>query len=151
MADVMADAKFNAVVEAKEGLTVSCKSRDFEITLDEPKDLGGNDLGMNPVECLLNAIGACKTIVARSFAEAHNLDIKNIRIEVEGTLNPNGFLGLDKDAKIGFSSLETNYYFESDEDEEKLQEFIKFVDGNCPVMDTIVNTPSSIVSKLNRL
>ncbi len=146
----MADVKFNAVVEAKDGLTMSCKSRDFEITLDEPTDLGGNDLGMNPVECLLNAIGACKAIVARSFAPAFDINISNIKVEVEGTLNTDGFMGLDENAKIGFSNLETNYYFESDADDSKLEEFIKFVDGNCPVMDTIINTPS-IESKLNRL
>lgn len=144
----MADVKFNAVVEAKNGLTMSCKSRNFELILDEPKDLGGNDVGMNPVECLLNAIGACKGIVARCFAEAHNLDIKNIRIELEGTLNPDGFMGIDKDAKIGFSNIVTNYYFESNEDEAKLAEFIKFIDHTCPVIDTIVNTPN-LESKLN--
>lgn len=144
----MADVKFNAVVEAKDGLTMNCKSRNFDLILDEPKELGGNDIGMNPVECLLNAIGACKGIVARSFAKGHNLNIKNIKIELEGTLNPDGFMGKDKNAKVGFSNIVTNYYFESDEDEAKLAEFMKFVDRTCPVIDTIVNTPN-LESKLN--
>lgn len=144
----MADVKFNAVVEAKDGLTMNCKSRNFEFTLDEPKNLGGNDEGMNPVECLLNALGACKAIVARSFAKAHNVEIKGMKIELEGTLNPDGFMGKDKDAKIGFSHIVTNYYFESNENEEKLQKFIEFVDNTCPVMDTIINAPS-FDSKLN--
>ena len=144
----MADVKFNAVVEAKDGLTMSCKSSNFEIILDEPKYLGGNNEGMNPVECLLNAIGACKGIVVRSFAKAHNVNIKSMRIEVEGVLNPDGFMGKDKDAKIGFSSIVTNYFFESDEDEATLEKFIEFVDHTCPVIDTIVNTPS-LDSKLN--
>ena len=144
----MADVKFNAVVEAKDGLTMNCKSRNFDLILDEPKELGGNDVGMNPVECLLNAIGACKAIVARSFAKGHNLNIKNIKIELEGTLNPDGFMGKDKNAKVGFSNIVTNYYFESDEDEAKLAEFMKFVDRTCPVIDTIVNTPN-LESKLN--
>lgn len=145
---IMADMKFNAVVEAKDGLTMSCKSSNFEFILDEPKALGGNNEGMNPVECLLNAIGACKGIVARSFAKGHGLDIKGLRIEVEGTLDPDGFMGKNKDAKIGFSNVVTNYYFESDEDEAKLAEFIEFIDRTCPVIDTIVNTPS-LESKLN--
>lgn len=146
----MAIQKFNAVVEAKDGLTMDCKSRDFNFILDEPKELGGNDVGMSPVECLLNAIGACKAIVARSFAPAHELDIKNIRIELEGDLDLDGFMGLNKDAKIGFSNIVTNYYFETDEDEAKLAEFVKFIDRTCPVIDTIVNTPN-LDSKLNIL
>lgn len=144
----MADTKFNAVVESQDGLTMTCKSRNFEFILDEPKNLGGNDKGMNPVECLLNAIGGCKGIVARSFAKSHNLDIKSVRIELEGTLNPDGFMGKDKDAKVGFSHIVTNYFFETDEDEEKLQDFIKFIERTCPVIDTIVNTPT-FESKLN--
>ena len=144
----MADVKFNATVEAQDGLTMSCKSSNFEIIMDEPKYLGGNNEGMNPVECLLNAIGACKGIVVRSFAKAHGVDITGLRIEVEGTLNPDGFMGKDKDAKIGFSNIVTNYYFESDDDKEKLQKFIEFVDRTCPVIDTIVNTPH-LDSKLN--
>ncbi|NLC54989.1 MAG: OsmC family protein [Erysipelothrix sp.] len=144
----MADTKFKAVVEAKDGLTMSCKSSNFEIILDEPKYLGGNNEGMNPVECLLNAIGACKGIVARSFAKAHNVNIANMKIEVEGTLNPDGFMGKDKDAKIGFSHIVTNYYFESEEDEAKLEDFIQFIERTCPVIDTIVNTPT-FESKLN--
>lgn len=146
----MADVQFSAVVTATEGLTMECKSRDFDLILDEPADLGGNDKGMNPVECLLNAIGGCKAIVARSFAPAFEIDLKGIRIEVNGTLDPDGFMGINENAKIGFSHLETNYFFESDATDEKLKEFINFVDGNCPVMDTIVNTPTK-ESKLNRL
>lgn len=146
----MAKVTFNAVVEAKDGLTMECSSRNFNLILDEPKDLGGNDEGMNPVECLLNAIGACKGIVARSFAEAHGLNIKNIKIELSGVLDPNGFMGKDPEAKIGFSEIETNYYFESDEPNEKLKEFIKFVDKTCPVMDTIINAPE-LKSNLNKI
>lgn len=146
----MSDVIFNAVVEAKDGLTMECKSRNFNLILDEPKELGGNDVGMNPVECLLNSIGACKGIVARSFAKSHGLDIKNIKIELAGTLNPDGFMGKNKNAKIGFSNIETKYYFESDASEEELQKFSEFVDRTCPVMDTIINTPN-ITSSVHKL
>jgi len=146
----MADTIFSAVVEAKEGLTMRCKSREFDFYLDEPKELGGNNVGMNPVEALLNSIGACKAIVARCFAKAHGLDIKGIKIELEGTLNPDGFMGLDKNAKIGFSKVNSKYYFETEEDDEKLEEFVKFIEKTCPVMDTIMNAPE-FTSTINKL
>lgn len=146
----MADTIFSAVVEAKEGLTMSCKSREFDFYLDEPKELGGNNVGMNPVEALLNSIGACKAIVARCFAEAHGLDIKGVKIELEGTLNPDGFMGLDKNAKIGFSKVNTKYYFETEENDAKLAEFVEFIEKTCPVMDTIMNAPN-FTSQINRI
>lgn len=38
-----------AEVTLESGLKVSCKSRGFEITLDEPEADGGTNTGMNPV------------------------------------------------------------------------------------------------------
>lgn len=82
----MADTLFNAKATLKEGLQVECTARDFSIILDEPVSLGGTDTGMNPVEALLSALGGCKCIVARAFAKKHKINLKNVEIELEGTL-----------------------------------------------------------------
>ena len=50
------------------GLQVEANARGFKILLDEPADLGGTDKGMNPVEAVLCALGACQTICAAAFA-----------------------------------------------------------------------------------
>ena len=63
----------------------------FKLILDEPESLGGNDKGMNPVECLLVALGACKCIVAKAFAQKNRINLQDIRIELEGILDPDGF------------------------------------------------------------
>lgn len=137
----MSNVKFAACVTAKEGLTMECESRDFKFFLDEPASLGGNNKGMNPVEALLNALGACKAIVARCFAEARGIKFTNLKIELEGTLDPDGFQGNNPDAKIGLSEIHTKYYFESENTDAELAEFVKFMEKTCPVMDTIVNAP----------
>lgn len=137
----MADVVFKGTVVAKEGLTMECNSRDFKFFLDEPKELGGNNKGMNPVEAMLNALGACKAIVARCFAQAKGIKFSELKIELEGTLDPAGFMGKDPNAKIGLSKIHTKYYFKSEESDEKLAEFVEFMEHTCPVMDTIVNNP----------
>lgn len=137
----MAVEKFEAVVESVSGLKVSCKSRDFEFFLDEPKNLGGTDTGMNPVEALLNSLGACKVIVAKSFARLHRINLKNIRIELEGELDPDGFMGKNPEAKIGFSKIITNFYIEADNSDEEIEKFVDFINRTCPVADTLENAP----------
>lgn len=89
----MAKEVFKAVVEPREGLTMACKVREFEMLLDEPVELGGNNKAMNPVEALLSSLGACKAIVMRCFAPAHNINLVDFKIELEGDLDPDGFLG----------------------------------------------------------
>ena len=132
---------FKADINVVDGLTLEGLSRDFKITIDEPVELGGNDKGMNPVELLLQSIGGCKTIVCLAFAEHHGIKIDEIKLEMEGELDPAGFLGTDPNAKIGFSKIKTNYIIKSENSEEELEKFIEFVESNCPVMDTIVNNP----------
>ena len=55
----MGQMVFKAATKPQDGLTIECGARNFKIILDEPESLGGNDKGMNPVECLLAALGAC--------------------------------------------------------------------------------------------
>lgn len=82
-----------AEVTLESGLKVSCKSRGFEITLDEPEADGGTNTGMNPVEALLNSLGACLTIVAKSFARVKKINLKSFKVDLEGELDSDGYLG----------------------------------------------------------
>ena len=142
----MAIEKFEAVVESVSGLKVSCKSREFEFFLDEPKNLGGTNTGMNPVEALLNSLGACKVIVAKSFARLHKINLKSIRIELEGDLDPDGFMGKNPNAKIGFSKIVTNFYIEADNTDEEIETFVEFINRTCPVADSLENAPEMVTN-----
>nr|WP_223814532.1 OsmC family protein [Thermoanaerobacterium thermosaccharolyticum] len=63
----MAIETFKAVSrKLPEGLAVESEVRGFKMLLDEPKEMGGTNKGMNPVEALLCALGSCQTIVEES-------------------------------------------------------------------------------------
>ncbi len=140
----MAVEKFEAVVESVAGLKVSCKSRGFEFILDEPKSLGGTNEGMNPVEALLNSLGACKVIVAKSFARLHKIKINSIRIELEGELDTDGFMGKNPEAKIGFSKIITNFHIDADNTDEEIAAYVDFINRTCPVADSLENAPEMV-------
>ncbi|MGO2083122.1 OsmC family protein [Vagococcus sp.] len=137
----MAIEVFKTVTESIDGLQVSCRARDFEFILDEPKSLGGTDIGMNPVEALLGSLGACKVIAAKSFARLHKINLKSVRIELEGELDTDGFMGKNPNAKIGFSKIVSNFYIEADNTEEEIKAYVAFINATCPVADTIKNAP----------
>ena len=103
----MADTTFSASVERVEGLQMRATVRGMEVTYDEPPELGGTNTGMNPVEGILASLGACQCIVASAFAQAKGIRLGGIRVEVDGVLDPDGFLGRNPDAKVGFSSIST--------------------------------------------
>ncbi|MEQ4924574.1 OsmC family protein [Proteus hauseri] len=135
--------EFSSIVTSGKqgGLQMQCASRQFQLLLDEPASLGGKDSAMNPVEALLGTLGACKGIVAKSFARMHRINLKDIRIEVTGELDTDGFTGKNKDAKIGFSKITTHFFIQADNSEEEIAAFIAFIERTCPVFDTIKNPP----------
>ena len=128
-----------ATVRSLEGLQVEAEARGFKFTMDEPEDLVGTNTGMNPVEALLCALGACQVIVIKAFADARRFNVKNVRVELEGDLDPDGFLGKNPDVRNGFSEIRFTFYLETDENEERTRKFIDFVEKKCPVGDIIAN------------
>ncbi|CDG19781.1 conserved protein of unknown function [Xenorhabdus poinarii G6] len=140
----MPKALFTATVESAGNLKMKCSSRDFTFHVDEPKNLGGTDEAMNPVEALLSALGACQCIVAKSFARQQKINLIDIQVKIEGELDTDGFTGINKNAKLGFSKITTKFYVKADNTEQEIRDFITFVEHHCPVLDTIVNTPEIV-------
>src|SRR5690625_1470516 len=116
----MAETVFKASAHLQEGVQVKVRSRDFEIIVDEPESLGGTDTGMNPVEMVLCALGACQAIVASVFAKQHDMTFSDFRVELEEDLDNDGFLGkfdVIKDyIEIRYNiNIETDIHIEKDE------------------------------------
>lgn len=138
----MANEIFKGTAKLKSGMKVECTARNHKIVMDEPKELGGTDEGMNPVEALLCALGGCKCIVARCYAKAMKVDLEDIWIEVEGTLDPDGFQGKNPNAKIGLQAITSKIHIKSNSPKENIEKLVKFIDRTCPVADTLENSPT---------
>ena len=121
-----------------DGLQVETNSRGFKILIDEPEDLGGTNASMNPVEALLCALGACQTIVASSFAATKDFSFEEFHVELEGDLDPDGFMGL-ADVRNGFQEIRYKMHFKTNETQEKAEAFAEFIEQTCPVGDCLAN------------
>ncbi|MDY6846706.1 MAG: OsmC family protein [Chloroflexota bacterium] len=142
----MAVATFKASSKWVEGFKVDTKVRDFSIRIDEPAELGGSDTGMNPVEAQLAALGSCLTIVTAAFAEKHNIDLQEFWIEIEGDLDPDGFLKGKPGIRNGFQEVRVFPHIKSNSSEEDVRKYMKFVMSRCPVSDNMENNTPIIPS-----
>lgn len=130
---------FKAIArKTNKGLQVEAESRGFKIVLDEPEELGGTNTGMNPVEAVLCALGACQSIVCAAFAEAQGFKFDEFWIELEGDLDPDGFMGL-ADVRNGFQEIRYSTHFVTEESQERIDEFSDFIEAHCPVGDNLTN------------
>lgn len=119
------------------GLQMKTGARGFDLILDEPKEMGGGNTGMNPIECLLCALGACQGIVAKAFASAHDFKFEDFHVELEGDFDPDGFSGVNPDAINGYSEIRVRMHFKTEEPKEKVDAFVEFIEATCPVGDTL--------------
>jgi len=121
---------------------IECTARNKSIILDEPEDLGGSNGGMNPGEALLSALGGCKYIIAKMFYEKLKINLQEIRLEVEGEIDPDGLNGENNNIKIGFSKITTKYYVKANNSKDEIESFIEYIESHCPMKDTIFNRPN---------
>jgi uncharacterized OsmC-like protein len=134
----MAITTFKAEAHLLEGVKVAARSRQFELTIDEPKSLGGTDTGMNPVEALLCSLGACQSIVARVYAPKFQVKLDDFWVETEGDIDLDGFFNRS-DVRPGYLEVRYTFHIKTDSPLDKVEQFIAFLESKCPVGDTIAN------------
>lgn len=134
-----ANAVFRAKSNLENGFLAQVIIRDFKFLSDEPEELGGTNLGPNPVEYVLGAFAACQEIVIKAYATVLGINISLVEVEVEGDLDLHGFLNLT-DERPGFTGIRYRTTIETDEtDKTKLQQLKEFSTRRCPVFDIIKN------------
>ncbi len=124
-----------------EGFKAECEASGKKIIADEPISFGGTDLGMNPIELLLSGLGACKSVVTKMLAKKKRINLEYLEIECIGSFD---------EKKVGLADVKTIYKIKADVSKEELEKFIELVDKNCPVNDTLKNSPrqESVLEKL---
>lgn len=124
-------------VKSLEGLKTVTSARGFKVACDEPTESGGTDFGMNPVELLLASLGSCMTIAAFYLAPAVGVNVSAFSVEVEGDVDPDGFMGLNSDVRNGLQEIRITPHVSCDVADDKAREFVELVISRCPVHDTL--------------
>ena len=130
---------FAISAEAETATKTRVSARDFEFTVDEPENLGGDDSAPTPVEYLSGAWAGCLTVVAYRVADEHDIQIEALQIDIEGDLDPRKFLGIIEDSRPGYQELRVDVQIETDAEDAALSEWFAAVEERCPVGDNLSN------------
>jgi len=116
------------------------RPRPFTEAQDHPPELGGGkNKGATAGELLLAALGHC---VAGSFASAAavmNVPIDSLNVEVEGSVDLHGVLGLPEPGAVrpGFQDLRVRYFVKSRAPRKQLEDVAKLGETLSPVKDSL--------------
>jgi uncharacterized OsmC-like protein len=121
-------------------------ARNFELIVDEPEMLGGDDSAANPVEYLLAGYAGCLNVVFGIVAKELAIEIQSLKINIDGDINPEKFLGISNDERAGFKSLNVGISLITNSDKEKEDLLFKTVRNRCPINDNLSNpTPINYI------
>ncbi|HEX9854842.1 MAG TPA: OsmC family protein [Acidimicrobiia bacterium] len=134
---ITAATTWKATVEWDGGFRSVARIRDFApIPSDEPPALGGTDTAPNPVEQVIAALGNCLAVGYAAGASAAGIEIKDLRIDLEGDLDLHAFLGL-RDGHAGYDDLRVSVHLDTDADRAAVEALHAKVVGTSPVGHTL--------------
>lgn len=135
-----AHATFSVRSKLEEGFLSRIEARDFKLLSDEPENLGGSNLGPNPVEYVLGALAACQEIVIKAHAGQLGIKLTSVRVEAEGDIDLRGFFNISDESRAGFNKVRYHTVIETeDTDHQKLKKLKELSLNRCPVLDIIQN------------
>ena len=142
------DLTFKISGKSAAATKLNVNARQFNLIVDEPATLGGEDAGPNPVEYLLAGYAGCLNVVVNLVAKELGVKIEKLDVNVSGNLNPARFMGLSDEERAGFKSIDVDISLQSNADEETRKELFRLVEKRCPINDNIKN-PTPISYSIN--
>jgi uncharacterized OsmC-like protein len=106
--------------------------RHFEIDVDEPVELLGENTAPNPQEMLMTALNACIMVGYVAGAAMKGIRLDKVEIETSGQLDLRGFLGIDASVPPGYEMIRYTVTMKGDGNEADFREIHETVMKTSP-------------------
>lgn len=110
-----------------------------EFIIDQPKAMGGEGLGPNPMEIFLASLPACICAIGRIISNQKRLNVRAIDVDVEGDIDKDFLLGQTEEGRAGFTEIRAFVKIDADMTIEEKEAFLEEITRRCPIADNIMN------------
>ena len=126
-------------IEAVKNRTLKATVRDHTLIIDQPEEFGADNQGPTPPELLAVAFGSCIASTIQLIAAQRNIDVTNIKVKVEGTVDFAKALGISDAKRAGLEGLDALISFDAPLSKEEKQQIIDQVAAVGAALDNIEN------------
>ena len=116
----------------------------FSFDADHPELFAAEDNGPTPVEYVLVGLGACLTAGIAAVAQHRNIQLRSVRATVEGSMDIQGILGMDRDVRNGFDGIKVTFKIDADATPGEIRALVAQSQKRSAVYDVITN-PTTVV------
>lgn len=131
-----------------DGFTTEVIAGTHKLLADEPKSVGGKDLGPSPYGYLLAALGTCTAMTLRIYANYKKIDLQEVEVQLthDKVHVTDGEASENSKGKI--DQIKRLIKLEGDLTPEQRQRLIEIAD-RCPVHKTIEGKPLILTEELD--
>lgn len=104
---------------------------------DEPLALLGTGKHVGPAGHLLHAMSHCLAVTMAYHGAARAVTIDSLRVEAEGSLDLQGFLGLNDKVKPGFKQIHLTAFIDSPNSPAEVLALFRYAQGRSPICSTV--------------
>ena len=138
--DPIDEAEIESVVVrgGAQGFTNRVQAGRHHLLADEPKQVGGQDLGPGPYEYLVAGLGACTSMTLRMYADRKKWPLEAVRVELShGKVHAKDCEDCESE-KGRIDIIERRLHLEGPLDDDQRQRLLEIAD-RCPVHRTLTS------------
>lgn len=138
----MATVKSKTVVQYKlTGNSIShartdVETRDVDVTIDEPTERGGTNMGLSPTESLVASLIGCTNVIGQRVAEAHGVHFQDFGIECIAEFDRRGVM-MQEEVDVPFPKIVLTISGKADVDDATLEKIKTDLGKFCPIAKVI--------------
>jgi uncharacterized OsmC-like protein len=137
-----------STVEGFFGLGEEQKHRSvFSFEADHPEVFASEDHGATPVELVLAGLASCLTAGVASVAQNRNIQLRSVEAKLEGSMDIQGILGIDKDVRNGYDGITVTFDIDADASRKDIEALVAQSQKRSAVFDIIAN-PTNVTVKV---
>jgi uncharacterized OsmC-like protein len=120
---------------------------EFSFEADHPEIFASEDKGATPVELVLAGLASCLTAGVASVAQNRGIQLRSVEAKLEGSMDIQGILGVDKDVRNGFNDITVTFDIDADASRKDIEALVAQSQKRSAVFDIVTN-PTNITVKV---
>jgi uncharacterized OsmC-like protein len=137
-----------SAVQGFYGLGTEQKHRtEFTFDADHPEIFASEDNGATPVEMVLVGLASCLTAGVAAVAQNRGIQLRSVEAKLEGAMDIQGILGIDKDVRNGFDDITVTFDIDADASKKDIEALVAQSQKRSAVFDIVTN-PTNVKVKV---
>ena len=97
---------------------------EFSFDADHPEIFASEDLGATPIEYVLVGLASCLTAGIAAVAQNRGTQLKSVEAKLEGTMDIQGILGIDRDVRNGYDGIKVTFDIDADASQQEIEAIV---------------------------